>query len=439
MKKIVFSVMTLILLAGCNESGVKLKTFGVVGTAEPLESSFECLPKALEFKQITVSGPIPLKIGNLYNNDTQKYYSNEIILTSEQVPFFKETIKKRFYDRFKNDDYLLVGAPDDLFGDYSNERPEFIIGAKITQVGQNRILSHDWFWSGQFTSLQFQSYLKIKWQIFSVAKREVVFETTTEGYSELGDYYKCYAYAARLASYPKAFEGAILQAIENFARNKKFHNLACSSQMSNENATMKIEDFYINKIANYKSPLNNQSSQIRSAIVTVVTPTGHGSGFFISEKGYALTNAHVVGKNAIVRVKLPTGREILADVLASDAKRDVALIKVENEGMSFLPINSKSVNIGIEVYAMGSPFDESLSSTLTKGIVSAFRKEGDLEFIQSDVSVQKGNSGGPLMDSNGNVVGICVSIVAPEGFASAGLNFFIPIQEAIDALNIKFK
>lgn len=435
MKKIALTSIILIFLAGCYSNEVLVRTFNAVETAKPLDLSFDCTPKALEFKQCIVTGSIPLKIGNLYNNDTKKPYTNEIFLTSEQMPFLKEAIKKGFYDTLENNGYLLVGSPDNLFGDFSNERPELIIGAKIIQVGQNRILSHDWFWSGLYTSLEFQNYVKINWQVFSVAKREVVFETTTEGYSTLGDSFKCYAFAMQLAAYPKAFEGAIFQAIDNLARNQEFRNLACSSQIYNESETKKTEEFYINKIANYKNPLSNQSSQIRSAIVTVTTSTGHGSGFIISEKGYVLTNSHVVGKNAIVRVKLPTGREFLADVLASDSKHDIALLKTEKEGMNYLPINVKSVNIGDEVYAIGSPLDEKLSTTLSKGIVSAFRKEGDLELIQSDVNVLPGNSGGPLLDSNGNVVGICVSGIG----TGLNLNFFIPIQEAIDVLNIKFR
>jgi len=181
--------------------------------------------------------------------------------------------------------------------------------------------------------------------------------------------------------------------------------------------------------------LNNQSVQIRSTIITVTTSTGHGSGFLISENGHILTNAHVVGKNAIVRVKLPTGREFLADVLVSDSKRDVALLKTEHGGMNCLPISLENVNIGDEVYAIGSPLDEKLSTTLSKGIISAFRKEGDLIFIQSDVTVLPGSSGGPLLDYNGNVIGICVSGIG----MGLNLNFFIPIQEAIEALNIKFK
>lgn len=434
MKRVVF-VFIIMFLVGCNKSQISLRTFNLIETTRPLDLSFDCEPKSVEFKDCILTGSTPLKIGNLYNNDTEKPYTNQIFLTTEQAPLLKDSIKKKFYDIMKDNGYLLVGSPDNLFADFSNERPEFIVGAKIIQVGQNRILSHDWFWSGMYISLQFQSYLKIEWQVFSVQKREVVFKTTTEGCSTLSDSFKCYGFAMELATYVEGLEGAISQAIENFARNAEFRNLICSSQINNESEPKSTAVFYISKIENYKYPLSNQSNQIRSAIVTVTTATGHGSGFFISEKGYVLTNSHVVGKNAIVRVKLPTGREYLADVVATDPKRDVALLKTENEGMEYLPINERSVNIGDEVYAIGSPLDETLSTTLSKGIVSAFRKEGDLEFIQSDVNVLPGNSGGPLLDSNGNVVGICVSGIGP----GLDLNFFIPVREAIDALNVKFK
>jgi len=120
--------------------------------------------------------------------------------------------------------------------------------------------------------------------------------------------------------------------------------------------------------------------------------------------------------------------------------RDVALVKVDAGGLKPLPIRSSIVSHAEEVYAVGTPFDESLQSTITKGIVSGIRTEekSGLKLIQSDVDIHGGNSGGPLLDSQGNVVGISVSGIGLRKL-SAGLNFFIPIIDGLEWLNVKIK
>ena len=136
-----------------------------------------------------------------------------------------------------------------------------------------------------------------------------------------------------------------------------------------------------------------------------------------------------------VKVKLTTGREILGEVIRFDRPRDVAVVKAEESGMIALPIRDSEPGVGEEVYAIGAPLDEEFSTTMTKGIVSGYRTIESFKYIQSDVNVLPGNSGGPLLDKNGNVVGISCSGVS-FGPVSIGLNFFVPIQEALRRLNI---
>jgi len=171
-------------------------------------------------------------------------------------------------------------------------------------------------------------------------------------------------------------------------------------------------------------------------VVTIYAGDGHGSGFFISKKGYLLTNEHVVREANFVKVQLATGREILGDVIKVNSKRDVALIKVEESKVMALPIKNGELNIGNEVYAIGSPLAEDLKTSVSKGIISAYRVRDNLKYIQSDVTILPGSSGGPLLDENGNVVGVSVSNIIFLGTPS-GINFFIPIQDALFALNIK--
>jgi serine protease Do len=160
-------------------------------------------------------------------------------------------------------------------------------------------------------------------------------------------------------------------------------------------------------------------------------PRGVGSGFFISKDGSILTNHHVIDGASEIFVTLTDGREFEAEVIGSDARTDVALLKIDVQDMVALPTGSaQNLKKGQWVLAIGSPFG--LESTVTAGIVSAIGREtGDyLPFIQTDVAVNPGNSGGPLLDLSGEVVGINAQIVSRSG-GFMGISLAIPIDEAM--------
>jgi len=158
---------------------------------------------------------------------------------------------------------------------------------------------------------------------------------------------------------------------------------------------------------------------------------GVGSGFIISNDGYVLTNAHVVDGADEVIVTLTDRREFKAKVLGADARSDVALLKVEASNLPYLSIgDSDKIRVGEWVIAIGSPFN--LESTVTAGIISAkARDTGDLlPMIQSDVAVNPGNSGGPLINMYGKVIGINSQIATLSGGYN-GISFAVPIDEAM--------
>lgn len=158
---------------------------------------------------------------------------------------------------------------------------------------------------------------------------------------------------------------------------------------------------------------------------------GVGSGFIMSGDGYVLTNAHVVEGAETIYVTLTDKREFKAKLIGSDKRTDVALVKVEATGLPSLKLgDSDKVRVGEWVLAIGSPFG--LDNTVTAGIVSAKgRDTGDyLPFIQSDVAVNPGNSGGPLINLRGEVIGINNQIFSQSG-GYMGISFAIPIDEAM--------
>jgi len=153
-----------------------------------------------------------------------------------------------------------------------------------------------------------------------------------------------------------------------------------------------------------------------------------------------MTNFHVVRNGQFVRITLLTGRKILGEVTRRHPKRDIAIIQVEKSGHIPIPIRTRPLKTAEEVYAIGSPLDKEFSGTVTRGIVSKFTTNRvGMEDIQADVAIQGGNSGGPLLDKNGNVVGISYAGIGSPGQSSTGVNFFIPIADALRRLNIVFR
>jgi serine protease Do len=161
-----------------------------------------------------------------------------------------------------------------------------------------------------------------------------------------------------------------------------------------------------------------------------------GSGFIVSGDGYIVTNFHVVREAAAIVIRLADQSEYKARLVGSDPKTDIALLKVEARGLTMLPFgDSDRLEVGEPVMAIGNPFG--LDQTVTTGIVSAkerFIGSGPYDdFIQTDASVNPGNSGGPLVDTRGALVGINTAIFSQSG-GSVGIGFAIPVNLAKDVL-----
>ena len=157
--------------------------------------------------------------------------------------------------------------------------------------------------------------------------------------------------------------------------------------------------------------------------------TGQGSGFFITADGYAVTNNHVVEHAESVKVTTDDGKSYTAKVIGTDPRTDLALIKVDGGNFPYVKLASSTPRVGDWVLAVGNPFG--LGGTVTAGIVSARGRDIGAgpydDFIQIDAPVNKGNSGGPTFDVDGNVIGVNTAIYSPSG-GSVGIAFAIPAE-----------
>ena len=161
--------------------------------------------------------------------------------------------------------------------------------------------------------------------------------------------------------------------------------------------------------------------------------TGQGSGFFITADGYAVTNNHVVQKAENVQVTTDDGKTYTAKVIGTDPRTDLALIKVDGKDFPYVKLADSTPRIGDWVLAVGNPFG--LGGTVTAGIVSARGRDIGAgpydDFIQIDAPVNKGNSGGPTFDVDGNVIGVNTAIFSPSG-GSVGIAFAYPCRHGED-------
>ena len=177
--------------------------------------------------------------------------------------------------------------------------------------------------------------------------------------------------------------------------------------------------------------------EVTPAVVSIVVPNfGSGSGAIIRRDGMILTNAHVVGPARQVEVGLADGRKVTGTVLGRDAGLDVAVVRIPVNDAPTAPLgNSDQLQVGQIAIAVGNPLG--LERTVTTGVISALNRPGRTlggeTFIQTDAAISPGNSGGPLVDSRGAVVGINTAELLGQGVQ--GLGFAIPINLAMEMAN----
>ena len=230
---------------------------------------------------------------------------------------------------------------------------------------------------------------------------------------------------------------------KNVPLNKASNNIVADpDSFAKDNTALSAADIY-KKVAPAVVMISTKSIQSVNGWFQQETE-GMGSGFIINTDGYILTNYHVINGAKEVTVTLSDGQEVTASVVNYDSDKDIAMIKlngnVEVPGVVELG-NSDALQPGEEVVAIGNPLSKELSSTLTKGIVSALNRSVETQsgvntnLIQTDAAINSGNSGGPLINTKGEVIGIN-TLKASNG--AEGIGFAIPIndvKEKIDSLS----
>ena len=221
-----------------------------------------------------------------------------------------------------------------------------------------------------------------------------------------------------------------------------FNNTVIDVTTNSQETAMTPQDVY-EHYANSVVAISNEGTTT-NAFGQVSATASSGSGFIISEDGYIVTNNHVVSGAQTLTVTMTNGEEYEAQIIGADSENDVALIKIDATGLPAVSIgDSDTIEVGQQVCAIGNPLGE-LTNTLTVGYVSALDREINengipINMFQTDCAINSGNSGGPIFDMHGNVIGITTAKYSANGFSSGasieGIGFCIPANDAMDIVS----
>ena len=345
--------------------------------------------------------------------------------TGERAPQDPSAYAPSFKRELEHEGYKVVTPGEDNLFDPEAGASDYQLAAVISDARVEGCISDGSYFSEK-GSIRGNSSMKIDWQLYSPIKKQVIARISTSGSAKLD------------SSVPGGHQRLL---VESFASNvreltaKAEFRAAMSAPKALTNGfRLAGQQSKILLAGSLKAPTRHIDDAVGS-VVMLLAGTGSGSGVLVSEDGYILTNAHVVGDDKAIRVRWPDKVETLAEVVRVAKDRDVAIIKTNPRDRTPLAIKRGAVTPGQRVYAIGTPLDKAFQSTVSSGIVSANRVIDGLRYIQSDTTVSHGSSGGALLDETGAVIGITDLGIQNDG--PAGLNLFIPIGDAMDFLSLE--
>lgn len=335
------------------------------------------------------------------------------------APVFNST-RDVFGEELKAAGFKPAVDPTNLFADQQSSVADLQVGALFKHVDVT-LCEATLTVSGKVS-------VDIEWQVYSSLRREVVATVETHGSAQ-----KSRGLNGREEG-RSVYQMAVAENVRGLMADPGFRALVTAPDAAVPSGATESAARTPIRLVGAAAGTTTIADAV-GAVVSVFAGQGFGSGVLVSSDGYILTNHHVVGETTQVRVRWSDGLETTGEVVRSDRRRDVALIKTEPRGRTALALNRTVPPPGTPVFAIGTPLDPKLQNTVTRGIVSATRIVDGFSFIQSDTPVTHGNSGGPLLDEHGAVVGLTDWGVAAQ--LGSTLNFFIPIADALDFLALK--
>jgi S1-C subfamily serine protease len=328
---------------------------------------------------------------------------------SDSIGLGRDTHLPLLTEQLKKDGYAAFDESASTGGD-----AHFALGGAVTQVSCR-------------AESNLTCTVAVRWELSDRRSDKVVYRVVTR--------------ARGVGSDGNALADQLLtDAIRSLTHRAKFARALVKGAQSTPPTARASEAARFRECARAPVAMPKAAQAILSATVLIESGDYLGSGTVISPDGYILTAAHVINPAAPLRVQLSSGQTFDAKVIRLSKHDDVALLlAVPTSGNPFttvcLPLRADAVEVGEDVFAIGSPLGKKLSFSLTRGIVSGFRTIDDVPLIQTDASVNPGNSGGPLVDHEGRLIAVVDFKLV--GQATQGLAFAVTTPAALAALGLQ--
>jgi small nuclear ribonucleoprotein (snRNP)-like protein len=354
--------------------------------------------------------------------------NSESIKWSGSIKVGDDVFESKFYEVLTNMGYKSAYTESvKLFAEEQRERPKlprYTIGVEITDYHINLVESKQ---KGYYsTTLKGRANVEYTWSVLDKSSGEVVYKKVTNGINRFSQ-----SNYEEIEYNLVTFEPALI----NFLAEQEFYDLVVGSDdvdvsgiTDSNKSDQKLNE--IEKMSPSKYLTSSEMIQKASeACVTIITDGGHGSGVVVSKKGAVLTAYHVIEGVNQINVKFSNGLTLKAKLIDYDKFNDIALLDITGEGFRALPLlpKGKSIGLGEELLTIGTPADIDLGQSISKGILSGKRKIENRVYLQTDIAVSPGNSGGPLLNMKGEVVGIVQKKFIGEGIEGIGLS--LPMEE----------
>ncbi len=319
--------------------------------------------------------------------------------------------KIHLIERLRERGFGAVGAENLVFDKDESRRAEFRVGGIVRAL------------DCRDTRAGINCGLAVEWQLLDVARDSVVYKVLTRGA----------VFGVPESNRSRIAVTLLLSAFDSLLVRARFREALTSSTSSRAVADPTFPSTTFGRCAPITKKMPDGAEQILNATVVVRGKDGFGSGFFISSDGLVLTAAHVL-EGTSVMLRMRDGVEIAAVPVRVAWRTDVALLRPSHRlsGVPCLAPAAAEPTMGAELYVAGAPAKLELAFSLTRGIVSALRERNGIRILQTDAPVSPGNSGGPMVDSNGAAVAVTSSKLA--GGAVEGVGFGVPIGTALAAL-----
>ncbi len=380
----------------------------------PINVANQGIKKTAQFKNWKNYLDTPTKVGTLSRG---LFCSGAIDMayTTAYNTYFVSRVNKVFKEKSEALGYPKYDAGDSAFGDAASTGADFRIGFSLMALNDTVCVNgKDVSGTGK---------VKLKVELFSSKLQKVVYSRTVEGTMTAEDKIK-----------EELFNDTMIgNAMDAMFADPKYVDAFRDAPPAVAESPADL--IVVKNGYKPKDSVTQDAKGVLSAVVTIEAGNATGSGFYIGRDGYVITNQHVVGEAKYVKVKMVGGYAVAGEVIRRDPARDVALIKTDIQPPTAMFVRAAPAKVGEEVYAVGSPFGEQLSSTVTRGILSGERTLNEQKFMQSDVAINPGNSGGPLVDADGGLI----AIADLKRANASGIGLFIPIAEVLEKLGLNLQ